>query len=52
MEASPCGMQLHGLPDDVGDLVVLAVMHLEESVKDAPLHGLAAVPQVRGWPGP
>ena len=32
--------------DDVGHLVELAVVHLEEGMHDAPLHGLEAVLEV------
>ena len=44
------GVQLHGLADDVGHLVELAVVHLVQGVEDAPLHRLAAVPQVGDGP--
>ena len=37
------GMELHRLADDVGHLVVLAVVDLEERVEDAALDGLQAV---------
>jgi hypothetical protein len=40
------GMQLHRLADDVGHLVIAAVVHLEERVEDAALHGLESVAQV------
>jgi hypothetical protein len=42
----PVGMVLHAVPDHVGDLVEFAVVHLEEGVEDAPLHGLEPVLEV------
>ncbi len=44
------GMVLHAGADDVRDLVELAVVHLEEGVHDAPLHGLEAVFEIRYGP--
>ena len=40
------GMVLHAVPDDVGHLVELAVVHLEEGVEYAPLHRLEPVLEV------
>ena len=37
------GVVLHGLPDDVGDLVVTAVVDALHGVEDTPLHGLQTV---------
>ena len=44
------GMELHGLADDVGDLVVLAVIDLEEGVENAALNGLQSVVDFRNSP--
>jgi hypothetical protein len=40
----------HAGAHDVGDLVELAVVHLEKGVEDAPLHGLQAVSDVGDRP--
>ena len=40
-------MVAHALAHHVGDLVELAVVHFEERVQDAPLHGLEPVVDVR-----
>ena len=47
MAASPCGWYFIVLPDDVGDLVVAAVVQLVHGVQDAALHGLEAVVEMR-----
>ena len=36
-------MVLHGLPDDIGDFVIAAVVHFPHGVQDAPLDGLEAI---------
>jgi hypothetical protein len=43
-------MVLHRGTDDVGDLVVLPVVGLEEGVEDAPLHRLEPVLDIRYRP--
>ena len=43
-------MEPHGLADDVGHLVVLAVVDLEEGMQDAALNGLQAVVDLRNRP--
>ena len=50
MDWSPWGMEPHGLADDVGHLVVLAVVDLEEGVEDAALNGFQAVVDFRNRP--
>ena len=37
------GVELHGVPHNVGHLVVTAVVHALHRVHDAALHGLKAV---------
>ena len=44
------GMELHRLADDVGDLVILAVIDLEEGVENAALNGLQSVVDFRNSP--
>ena len=44
------GMEPHGLADDVGHLVVLSVVDLEEGMQDAALDGLQAVVDLRNRP--
>ena len=43
-------MELHRLADDVGDLVVLAVIDLEEGMENAALNGLQSVVDFRNSP--
>ena len=44
------GMELHRLADHVGDLVILAVIDLEEGVENAALNGLQSVVDFRNSP--
>jgi len=44
------GVVLHGVPDDVGHLVVAAVVELFHGMEDTPLHGLEAVHHVGHGP--
>ncbi len=46
----PVRVILHAVAHHVGHLVELAVVHLHQRVKDAPLHGLEPVVQVRDGP--
>jgi len=41
----PVRVVLHGVPDDVGHLVVPAVIQVLHGVQDAPLHGFQAIVQ-------
>ena len=43
-------MVLHGLADDVGDLVETAVVHLPERMEDAPLHRLEPIVDIGNGP--
>ena len=47
MEASPVGVVLHGLADDVGHLVVAAVVDAPHGVQDASVDGLQTVFDMR-----
>jgi len=44
------GVELHGVADDVGDLVELAVIHLRQGGEDPALNGFQAVASIKFWP--